>query len=76
MFSVLQIKSDKSFSMKKERIPVLFFFFYIKPNYCMFYIKPNHCMFYIKPNHCMFLHKTEFPQVLLMISVVSVRFHL
>lgn len=67
MFSVLQIKSDKSFSMKKERIPVLFFFFYIKPNYCMFYIKPNHCMF---------LHKTEFPQVLLMISVVSVRFHL
>ncbi len=68
MFSVLQIKSDKSFSMKKERIPVLFFFF--------FYIKPNHCMFYIKPNHCMFLHKTEFPQVLLMISVVSVRFHL
>lgn len=59
MFSVLQIKSDKSFSMKKERIPVLFFFF-----------------FYIKPNHCMFLHKTEFPQVLLMISVVSVRFHL
>lgn len=25
MFSVLQIKSDKSFSMKKERIPVLFF---------------------------------------------------
>lgn len=26
MFSVLQIKSDKSFSMKKERIPVLFFF--------------------------------------------------
>lgn len=65
MFSVLQIKSDKSFSMKKERIPVLFF-----------YIKPNYCMFYIKPNHCMFLHKTEFPQVLLMISVVSVRFHL
>lgn len=69
MFSVLQIKSDKSFSMKKERIPVLFFFFF-------FYIKPNYCMFYIKPNHCMFLHKTEFPQVLLMISVVSVRFHL
>ena len=66
MFSVLQIKSDKSFSMKKERIPVLFFF----------YIKPNYCMFYIKPNYCMFLHKTEFPQVLLMISVVSVRFHL
>ena len=33
-------------------------------------------MFYIKPKHCMFLHKTEFPQVLLMISVVSVRFHL
>lgn len=28
MFSVLQIKSDKSFSMKKERIPVLFFFFF------------------------------------------------
>ena len=51
MFSVLQIKSDKSFSMKMERIPVLFFFF--------FYIKPNYCMFYIKPNHCMFLHKTE-----------------
>lgn len=60
MFSVLQIKSDKSFSMKKERIPVLFFFFF----------------FYIKPNYCMFLHKTEFPQVLLMISVVSVRLHL
>lgn len=70
MFSVLQIKSDKSLSMKKERIPVLFFFFFF------FYIKPNHCIFYIKPNHCMFLHKTEFPQVLLMISVVSVRFHL
>ena len=29
MFSVLQIKSDKSLSMKKERIPVLFFFFFL-----------------------------------------------
>lgn len=59
MFSVLQIKSDKSFSMKKERIPVLFFFFFLHKTELLYV-----------------LHKTEFPQVLLMISVVSVRFHL
>lgn len=69
MFSVLQIKSDKIIEYEKGTDSRSFFFFF-------FYIKPNYCMFYIKPNHCMFLHKTEFPQVLLMISVVSVRFHL
>ena len=55
MFSVLQIKSDKSLSMKKERIPVLFFFFLHKTE--LLYVLHKTELLYV-------LHKTELLYVL------------